>query len=260
MMGFLAGVRWPKPILKVWIGLFRAAYKIDFREVAARDYHNFNEFFTRELRPECRPIEPHPASVACPVDGVVGCFGTIDEGTLFQAKGIPYSLKNLVVDDPYVEIFQKGSYITLYLSPRHYHRIHAPISGAIEELFYIPGHLFPVNSFAIENIPGIFTLNERLLTLLSHPTGGKVGVVKVGATVVGKIKVVYDTVESNTSKKTISKQYENLSIQKGAELGRFELGSTVILLFSQKISFRNLQPRQEVLFGQAIADFSEVSR
>ncbi|NUM34280.1 MAG: phosphatidylserine decarboxylase [Candidatus Brocadiae bacterium] len=258
IIGYFAERKLPACFVRLWIKIFQKIYKIDMKEVETASYKNFNEFFTRSLKKEARPIDGNPQSIVSPVDGVIGCFGKIENNTLFQAKGISYSLQHLVVNQEYAALFQNGLYITLYLSPRHYHRIHCPVAGSLEELFYIPGTLYPVNSFAVKNIPALFTLNERLISLIETPQAGKVAVIKVGATVVGKIKVVYDTLESNQGKKNVvSKKYQGISLEKGQELGRFQMGSTVILLFSNpQIAFSGLETGKEVRFGEKIATWA----
>ncbi len=225
------------------------------QEVVPCNYKNFNDFFTRQLKQDARLVDNDKDGISSPVDGIIGYFGKIENSTLFQAKGISYSLENLVVNQDYCKLFQNGLYITLYLSPRHYHRIHHPVSGKIEELFYIPGTLYPVNFFAVNNIPALFTLNERLITLVENPDMGKIAVIKVGATIVGKIKVTYDALESNQKQKNVvSKKYHDLFAEKGKELGRFQMGSTVILLFSNdKIHFHGLEQGKELRFGEKIA-------
>jgi phosphatidylserine decarboxylase len=255
LLGNLADLPLPETVVNFFITIFRRYYKIDMTEVAESSFKTWNDFFTRRLRLDCRPIAEGSIKIVSPVDGVVGCFGKIDRNTLFQAKGIPYSLNNLLVNPKYAKLFQNGYYITFYLSPRHYHRIHSPLQGTIEELLYIPGTLYPVNACGVEHIPGIFTLNERLITFLRNEFAGLVAVVKIGATVVGKIKVVYDQIESNRERFSISRKYSGLLIRKGEELGRFQMGSTVILFFEPgKIMFYSLQLGQEIRFGEAIGE------
>ena len=254
IIGRLAQANLPAPVLNWWIRRFIQHYEIEMTEVASQRFASFNEFFTRPLRHECRPIDANPAQVTAPVDGIIASFGTIDHGTLVQAKGIDYSLAALVVAEEYRRIFANGYYLTFYLSPRHYHRIHTPVGGTIEELYYIPGTLYPVNRMAVDHISALFTLNERLLTIVANSMVGRVAIIKVGAMIVGKIKVVYDRVESNKRPTIIHNKYASLPIAKGAELGRFQMGSTVILLFEPgSIELADLAIGQEVKFGQAIA-------
>ncbi len=254
IIGHLAQAKLPATLVNWWVRCFIRHYDIEMTEVAAQRFASFNEFFTRPLRHECRPIDANPARVTAPVDGIIASLGSIDHGTLIQAKGIDYSLKALVVAEEYQRIFANGHYLTFYLSPRHYHRIHTPVGGTIEELYYIPGTLYPVNRLAVGHIPALFTLNERLLTIIANPEIGRVAVIKIGAMIVGKIKVVYDHVESNKRPRLIHQKYSSLAIDKGAELGRFQMGSTVILLFEPgRIELDELIIGQEVKFGEAIA-------
>lgn len=255
--GRLAGIRFPRYFLQFFIRIFVRRYKINMAESASHSFATFNEFFTRPLRPECRRIDPRERAIISPVDGVVGGWGKIAANTLVQAKGIDYGLGDLVIHRPYADIFQGGHYLTLYLSPRHYHRIHAPVAGRIAESYYIPGTLYPVNPFAVEHIPGLFTLNERLITLIQSHSAGQVAVIMVGATVVGQIRVVYDRVSRR--KASAHKKYAGLSTERGAELGRFLMGSTVILLFEAgRIDFlEGITAGVEVKWGEAVAEIAD---
>ncbi len=253
ILGKWAEWKSPRWLVKMGIRIFSRIYHIAEHEIMPSEFHTFNEFFTRALKPECRPISQDTSIVVSPVDAHIGGFGTIQENTLFQAKGIVYSLEKLVLEEQYVQYFQNGSYITLYLSPHDYHRIHTPVSGYVREMYHIPGRLYPVNRFAVANVPGLFTLNERVITLLEHECLGKIAVIKIGATVVGKIQVTYDQCQAHC-KNIVHRTYSGISLNKGQELGRFQLGSTVILLFqNQKIKFLELQTGQEIQLGNPIA-------
>ncbi|BBM87921.1 archaetidylserine decarboxylase [Candidatus Uabimicrobium amorphum] len=256
IVGILTSLKLPQFILKPLIATFVRAYKVSMNEAVPAKYRTFNEFFTRALRPECRPIDEDTHSIVSPVDGIVGYSGEIKRDTLIQAKGREYSLDAFVANKEYAEIFRGGVYMTIYLSPSHYHRIHTPVAGKVTSLNYIPGKLYPVNPFAINNIDHIFSKNERLISIIESDTAGKVAVVKVGATNVGKIKVVYDSVTSNNFwRKGVFKTYEDVNLQKCEELGRFELGSTVVLLFEKgKVKLTQDTPESDVLLGQKIAE------
>lgn len=254
-VGFLANIQLPSFILRFWIWIFSKKYHIQQNEIAEQEFHCFNEFFARKLKPECRPIDSEPLHIVSPVDGRIGAMGNMEQATLFQAKGIIYSLADLLAYPAWTPLFDQGSYMTIYLSPSNYHRIHTPIAGTIEEALYVPGGLYPVYPFAVQNIPGLFARNERIITLISHPTVGKVAMIKVGATIVGKTKVTYDTIEAQHTKNPIHRDYHdrNITFAKGQELGRFEMGSTVIVLFpSQKIQFFPFEIGQALQYGQAI--------
>ncbi|WP_372371334.1 archaetidylserine decarboxylase [Candidatus Uabimicrobium sp. HlEnr_7] len=256
IVGVFMSLKLPQFILKPIIKTFCRAYRVNIEEAQPAKYRSFNEFFTRALRAECRPIDQHVENIVSPVDGIIGCGGEITDETLIQAKGRNYSLGAFVANEEYRNLFLGGTYLTIYLSPSHYHRIHTPIAGTVESLNYIPGKLYPVNPFAINNIDHIFSKNERLISLMDSPTSGKVAVVKVGATNVGKIKVVYDTITSNNFwRKGVYKTYENVHLEKCEELGRFELGSTVVLLFQKgKVKLTCTEPDSSVRLGEKIAE------
>jgi phosphatidylserine decarboxylase len=251
-IGKLTEKQLPNFILNPFIRWFIRHYHVNMEEAIPTQYKTFNEFFGRAIRPECRPVDLSSETIVSPVDAQVGAFGKIENTTLIQAKGVSYSLSNLVLHEPYVSSFSNGDYITLYLSPKDYHRIHSPISASIQEAHHIPGTLYPVNSLGVHYIPGLFCLNERWITLLQHPKIGNIAVIKVGATVVGKIGVVYEQVQAHR-KNIWHKEYPSIPIEKGKELGKFLMGSTVILLFEpNKIKLESLALDQKVRMGQII--------
>ncbi|MDR0967196.1 MAG: archaetidylserine decarboxylase [Myxococcales bacterium] len=192
----------------------------------------FADFFTRPLKEGARPIAVGDDVVVSPVDARVSAFGIATGGRMIQAKGRDYSLAALLDDSTRAERFMGGTYLTLYLSPRDYHRIHAPLAGAIEACSVIPGELFPVNGPSVRSVPNLFCVNERLITYLST-AAGEVAVVKVGATCVGAIRASYCDLKTRESlANTREQSFEPpLAVDKGAELGVFEMGSTVILVF-----------------------------
>jgi phosphatidylserine decarboxylase len=253
--GILSDVELPTPVLSSLIQLYSQIYNVKLHEMKTPigSMKTFNDFFTRELRPELRPIDPTPGSVVSPVDGKIAEFGAIEQGLLVQAKGILYSLHDLVGEKS-AAIFKDGYFLTIYLSPADYHRIHLPISGKIRNFSYISGNLWPVNNFGVQQIGGLFSLNERIITPIEGEHG-IVGLVKVGATIVGKIKVDYSDLSSNSNDPT----QLNLPIvpertyRKGDEIGRFQLGSTVILLFEKdKFKPTNILPGAPIKVGQII--------
>ncbi len=253
--GMLSDIELPKPVLSSLIQLYSQIYNVKLYEMktAIGSMKTFNDFFTREIRPELRPIDPTPGSVVSPVDGKIAEFGRIEQGLLVQAKNILYSLNDLV-GEINATIFQDGYFMTIYLSPADYHRIHLPISGKIRKFSYISGNLWPVNNFGVKQIGGLFSLNERIITPIEGEHG-IIGMIKVGATIVGKIKVDYSDLSSNSNRTT---QF-NLPIvpervyHKGDEIGRFQLGSTVILLFEKdKFKPADVLPGTLVKVGQII--------
>ncbi|HEY3449851.1 MAG TPA: archaetidylserine decarboxylase [Myxococcales bacterium] len=212
---------------------FVAAFGVhaDEAELPVSEYATFEEFFTRRLKAGARPIAPGEQVVVSPVDARVASAGTARGGTLVQAKGRDYTLASLLSDPADGRAFEGGEYLTLYLSPRDYHRIHAPLSGSVEGYSYVPGELWPVNQLGVRFVPELFCTNERLVTYLAT-AAGRVAVVKVGAMCVGRIRASYDDVVTHSGRGASRRRYERtVPIKKGEELGVFELGSTVILLF-----------------------------
>ncbi|MBA4492942.1 archaetidylserine decarboxylase [Paenactinomyces guangxiensis] len=266
--------RWlPKKKISRWAGNFAKhpasrrlipwyikRFNIDLTPVKrpVHDFENLMEFFIRELNPDARPIDPDPRIVVSPVDGTISQSGKILEGTLIQAKGVTYSLEHLLGKQDQIHRFTGGQYITIYLSPRDYHRIHMPVSGTIREVTYIPGELYPVNETGVHLIPGLFAENERVISYISTDFG-VVALIKIGATNVGSIKLVFDEeVKTNPhrEKPQEHKRYEkSVSLEKGDELGRFEFGSTVILLFEpDQIDWTiDVKPGTKVQMGQSLA-------
>jgi phosphatidylserine decarboxylase len=217
------------------IRAFAERYKIALEE-AEKDideYGSLLEFFTRRLKPGLRPLDPDPRALLCPVDGVLDAGGTITSGRLIQAKGREYTLAALLASEDRAKRFEGGRFATLYLSPRDYHRVHSPATAVVTGATYVPGSLMPVNPNAVLNVDSLFSRNERLITHLRSEIFGEIDFVMVGATCVGHIKVVYDdSLATNCGAKEISKtSYDPPPrLERGAELGVFELGSTVILL------------------------------
>ena len=206
---------------------------VDEAENSPEDYESLNAFFTRRLREGVRPMETTAGNaIVSPVDGRLDQFGDIERETLFQAKGKIYELVELVDSGREAHRFTGGSYATLYLSPRDYHRIHSPATGRVSHVSYIPGTLFPVNAFAAHRVDGLFTINERLISYIDSEDLGRIGVVKVGATCVGRISLSYRDMHTNQSfrRRREIELEEPVEISHGDELGVFNLGSTVIVL------------------------------
>jgi len=242
-------------------GLMRAfarRYGVDLGECdPLGSYRTFSEFFARPLKPGLRPVATGDRVIVSPVDGVVSEAGTASEGVLLQAKGISYRAAALVGDAVLGGRFAGGSYATFYLSPKDYHRIHFPLPGRVTGWRYVPGKLWPVNAASVATVPGLFTVNERLVTLLDSPAG-LVAIVAVGATIVGRVRASYDRTVPVTNRRGAAPQGrdypEPLPVEKGQELGVFEMGSTVILLFEEGRAelFPSLRPGMPVRAGQAI--------
>jgi phosphatidylserine decarboxylase len=249
----------PTPVVKAVIHGFSKAYGVSVDE-AERDYLSyptFNAFFTRRLKPGARPIDPDPSMVCSPVDGTVGQVGPIRNGTLIQAKGREYTLKDFLVDEEDAKDFEGGVFATLYLAPYNYHRIHTPLGGEITGYAYVPGHLWPVNAAGVAKIDKLFAVNERLITY-QQTAAGKVAVAKVGATCVGRIRALYDDVVTNSGRPPsfMRVRYSKpMPVDKAAECGVFEMGSTVILLFQRnRVALTsNITTGSPIRLGQPLA-------
>lgn len=235
--GALTRWRAPAPVRLAAMKAFARRYGVDLSECPELEvYRTFGEFFARPLRPGLRPVAPGEQTVVSPVDGVVSETGVVTEGRLVQAKGIDYTARALLADEALARALDGGAYATIYLSPRDYHRIHFPVGGAVTGWRYVPGRLWPVNPASVRTVPGLFAVNERLVTVLATPVG-RCAVVAVGATVVGRVHAYYDPTVPRTNEPggaARRRDYEvPLPVSKGQELGAFEMGSTVILVFER---------------------------
>ncbi len=219
-------------------------FDVDMRDALEENPHNyatFNHFFTRALKPGVRPICSEDHSIACPVDGAVSQIGKIEDNQIFQAKGHHYSLHALLGGDESSECFRNGSFATIYLSPRDYHRIHSPLDARLTKMIHIPGKLFSVNTLTTEHVPGLFARNERVVSLF-ETSAGPMAVILVGAILVSSIETVWAGEVTPCGKKVNHWDYPQVqpTLSKGEELGRFNYGSTVILLFPEnKIEWDN---------------------
>ncbi|HET8711817.1 MAG TPA: archaetidylserine decarboxylase [Spongiibacteraceae bacterium] len=227
------------PWLKnAFINWFARRYNIDMSLAANPDlasYSSFNAFFTRALRDGARPIDDAANSIVCPADGAVSQAGRIENGRILQAKGQWYSALELVGGDAALaSAFNEGSFATIYLSPRDYHRVHMPLTGKLQRTIYIPGDLFSVNQTTADNVPRLFARNERLVCVFDTACG-PVAVILVGAMIVAAIETVWAGQVAPGSTRTIRSAVPTTPIEldKGAEMGRFKLGSTVVLLFGK---------------------------
>ncbi|MCH8538781.1 MAG: archaetidylserine decarboxylase [Alkalimonas sp.] len=246
MVGWLAAARLGV-FSHLLIKLFIKAFKIDMTEAQherARDYASFNEFFTRPLKDGIRPLADDPMIIAHPVDGTISQLGPITNGELVQAKNHQYSLQSLLGGEATTaEPFLGGQFATIYLAPKDYHRIHMPVSGTLREMVYVPGDLFSVNPLTAEHVPNLFARNERVVTIFDTELG-PMALVLVGATIVASIETVWaGTITPPTGKSIHRWQYPAtgptaVRLEKGEEMGRFKLGSTVVLAFApEQIEF-----------------------
>lgn len=228
-------ITWIKNYL---IGYFIKRYAVNMHEAIQPDpfaYATYNKFFTRLLKPECRPIDNNSASIVSPADGLVAQIGNLNNDRIIQAKGHHYTVQDLLANDPLASKFNNGSFATIYLAPKDYHRVHMPLTGRLRKMLYIPGKLFSVNAHAAENIPNVFARNERVVAIFDT-VAGPMAVILVGAMIVGSIETVWaGKISPPHSKKINICTYENeaaIEIAKGSEMGLFKLGSTVIILFA----------------------------
>ncbi len=217
------------------IAWFVGKYKVNMAEAAnpdIRSYASFNTFFTRPLKADARPL--NTANFVCPVDGAISQFGTIKQGQIFQAKGHSYSATALVGGDAQLAAhFDDGDFATIYLSPRDYHRIHMPCDGKLTRMIYVPGALFSVNPTTARGVPGLFARNERVVCVFDTANGPFV-LTLVGATIVGSMSTSWHGIVNPPRTKQVREwtyQDQHIVLKKGEEMGRFLLGSTVVMLF-----------------------------
>jgi phosphatidylserine decarboxylase len=258
LVGSLAAARfgWLKRAL---IRAFLRHYPVDLSEAERSDpaaYESFNDFFTRRLRAGVRPTVQDPAAVACPVDGYVSQAGVMLAGELLQAKGIRYSASALLGDAVLATRFAGGSFATLYLAPHNYHRIHMPLSGTLRVARHVPGDRFSVNTATADGVPGLFARNERVVCVFDT-AAGPMAVVLVGALFVGSMSLSWAGVIRGRSPRSISELPVRpvVVLDRGAELGWFNMGSTVILMFAAAgpALVTGLLPGRSVRVGERIA-------
>lgn len=249
MAGKLFGLPTPKPLRKLACTAYGKVTGVNFDEVKEplESFTSLQNFFVRELKDGLRPIDVAADAVTAPCDGAWGACGTIDDDTALQLKGRPYSVRMLLQDDALAARFEGGSFATLYLSPRDYHRFHAPVEGDVATLRYIPGALWPVNRAGLSLVDGLFTKNERIIAFLQPKDrpNALVAMVAVGATMVGKIKVAFDDdVTTNVRQPTTTvRRYDPpVHLDKGQEWGRFLFGSTIVLLATPGVFDLEVQP------------------
>ena len=239
---------------------FIRRYDVNMAEAAKSDpasYASFNAFFTRALKDGARPLAQ--ASWVCPVDGAISQFGAIERDQIFQAKGHRYSTTALVGGDATLAAqFENGHFATLYLSPRDYHRIHMPCEGTLTRMIYVPGDLFSVNPTTARGVPGLFARNERVVCVFDTARGPLV-LVLVGATIVGSMATVWHGVVNPPRRPVVTEwhyQGQGITLAQGAEMGRFLLGSTVVMLWpNTAIRFNpDWTPARPIRLGEKMAD------
>lgn len=245
------------------IKIFIKYYNVDMKDAEIKDitkYKSFNEFFTRALVKGARPIVSATNAVAQPADGTISEFGEIYKDAVLQAKGHYYSLEALLGGNKEdAKEYLSGDFITTYLSPKDYHRVHMPLDGKLEKMIFVPGDLFSVNPLTAKNVDNLFARNERVICFFKNEKIGHFAVVLVGATIVASIETVFAGViapSAGKEKNIYHYEKDNISLKKGAELGRFLLGSTVICVFPKgKIEFaKGLKSGLTVKMGTQFAE------
>ena len=228
-------------VKNIFITWFRNHYKVDMslaQNENATSYESFNAFFTRSLKPDVRPLDSDRHKIICPVDGAVSQIGHINGESIFQAKGHTFTLHQLLAgQDEWCKTFHNGAFTTIYLSPKDYHRIHMPCSGTLKQMSYVPGKLFSVSPLTARMIPGVFARNERILCFFDTDFG-PLGLIMVGAMIVGGMETVWHGCVTPPHRGRVKHWHYTDSespklFNKGEEMGRFNIGSTVILLFPE---------------------------
>ena len=247
----------PRPFRRVLLGSLATVLRMDLGEAAepVTAYRSASALFTRTLRPGARSWSGEPDVAGSPVDGIVGQSGLITEGRALQAKGREYSVVELLDDEEMAERYVGGRFLTVYLSPRHYHRIHTPVAGRISRARHVPGRLLPVNAPAVRMVDRLFPRNERLVTYVDESPIGSVAVVAVGAFNVGRITAAYDDrlVTNRRGARPETRLYHPpVPVDRGDEIMTFHLGSTVVVLFEEGVELRPLAPGSSILLGEAL--------
>ncbi|MEO7064980.1 MAG: archaetidylserine decarboxylase [Dokdonella sp.] len=257
----LWATRWTwRPWKDFLIGRIVRSYHVDLTEARNADfstYPHFNAFFTRELKVGARPQPRDGDAIACPADGRISQSGTIEAGHILQAKGHDFTCADLLDDADAAAGYSDGSFLTVYLSPRDYHRVHMPLAGELLETVHVPGRIFSVAPFAVDAIPRVFARNERLVCHFKSDFGSHFVVVLVGAMLVSGIETVWRGVEVPPyASRTTRRDYRGreIRLERGAEMGRFNMGSTVIALLPAALGrfADTLRPQQPVRVGELV--------
>jgi phosphatidylserine decarboxylase len=255
----LARSQWT-PLKNLLIRFVVRRYRVDLQEAMDPEptrYPSFNAFFTRALKPEVRPVDGEESALVSPADGSVSQAGRIEQGRLLQAKGHDYALEELLGGDRVLaERFAEGSFATIYLSPRDYHRVHMPLAGRLSRMDFVPGELFSVSDATAQLVPRLFARNERVITLFETAVG-PVAVILVGAIFVGSIETVWSgevRERRGTPVRWVYPADEAPELPKGVEMGRFNMGSTVILVLPKDVVqwARRMQPGERLRMGERI--------
>lgn len=263
LIGYLASCQWPW-LKNFLINRFIDHFNVNMAEAKqqkAEDFSCFNDFFTRELKDGARPIAGAEQTLVSPADGAISQLGSIQKGRIFQAKGQDFSLVELLGgSQERAEPFQDGEFATIYLSPKDYHRVHMPATGTLREMVYVPGDLFSVNQTTAENVPQLFARNERVVATFDTENG-PMAMVLVGAMIVAAVETVWHGQVAPPTRQLKVTEYGkpvDVTLEKGAEMGRFLLGSTVILCYPKDTMTwdTQLQAGTPLKMGEALAKYS----
>lgn len=257
LIGLVAECRWPW-LKNVLITQFIKLYRVNMTEAAKPDpraYASFNDFFTRLLTADARSFPADHNEIACPADGAISQLGNIKQGRIFQAKGHDFTARELLGGcRELAERFEDGTFATIYLSPKDYHRVHMPVSGELKQMIYIPGRLFSVSPLTTRQIPRLFARNERVVALF-ETEHGPLAMVMVGAMIVASIETVWAGLVTPPKRQLQRFRYDKkVKLERGEEMGQFKLGSTVIMLFGKEMASwaGTLQADQSVRLGQSL--------
>ena len=256
LLGAVADSR-QRHLKRLLINAFVAAYGVDLSEAvgeSADDYASFNDFFTRRLRPDARPIAATSGQIVSPADGTVSQAGAIRNGALLQAKGHEYAVADLLGDVDFARSFTDGSFATIYLAPYNYHRVHAPCDARLAATLEVPGRLFSVNSVTERHVHGLFARNERLVLHLDADFGA-CALVLVGAMIVGRIAVAWRDGPTSPYRRRQLQTPSGVAFERGDEVGAFMLGSTVVALFPPGTVelARHVQAGASIKMGEPLA-------
>jgi phosphatidylserine decarboxylase len=266
LAGRIVSLRLPVLLQRCQIRAFGRFFGVDWSEIRdpITSFRSLQDFFVRALLPEARPVDADPDAFVSPCDGAWGESGIVKEGMLLQIKGRPYSLGALLGDGASAEHFEGGSYSTLYLSPRDYHRFHAPCDVRIARLRYLPGTLWPVNRAGVEGVDALFAQNERICAFMDLPDSGRrnaLCIVAVGATLVGKVRVNFDSLSSNLPGAAVQERIyaeEAPHLARGEEWGRFEFGSTLVVIAAPGVAELEVhEPGTSVRMGARIGTLQQ---
>jgi phosphatidylserine decarboxylase len=247
------------PVKNTQIALIGSMVGVEWEEAKIEnisEFEHFNAFFTRELIDGVRPIDPDPRSFVSPSDGRISQCGRITNDRMLQAKGKTYSVRSLLANDPASTEFMNGFFHTIYLSPRDYHRVHMPLDGKLQRMIHVPGRLFSVAPYTVRQVPNLFARNERVISLFDT-THGQMAVVLVGAMLVSSMETVWSGVVTPPRGRKITRgdwSRRDISLKKGQEMGRFNMGSTVILLLPPGAvsSIEHYESGDDVVVGQKL--------